>query len=202
VVKGTSVRRLSGELDRDDEAVFLDALYPGRTHQQQTQLLERDRRTSQDPSVVLAMTAVLRHRDRALVVRRSPTLTTRPAPPPVSFMAPPTPPRLQELRGGLLDPIRSATNTALLREYQDQTEVWADTVETYCKAEAMAAALAVGKREAAARIAAANAVIAEAEFRTQQAAIGQRLLQDTTRERRELTRALINNYLINTGEPS
>jgi hypothetical protein len=66
----------------------------------------------------------------------------------------------------------------------------------------MAAALAVGKREAAARIAAANAVIAEAEFRTQQAAIGQRLLQDTTRERRELTRALINNYLINTGEPS
>jgi hypothetical protein len=117
-------------------------------------------------------------------------------------MAPPTPPRLQELRGGLFDPIRSATNTALLREHQAQTEVWADTVETYCRAEAMAVALAVGKREAAARIAAANAVIAEAEFRTQQASIGQHLLQDTINERRELTRARINNHVINTGEPS
>jgi len=193
-VKGTSVRRLREELGRDDEVIFLDALYPGRTHQQQTQLLERDRRTSQDPSVVLAMTAVLRHRDRALTVRRSPTSTATLATPPVSLMAPPAPPRLQELRGGLLDPIRSATNTALLREYQDQTEVWADTVETYCRAEAMAVALAVGKREAAARIAAANAVIAEAEFRTQQATIGQRLLQDTISERRALTRALINNH--------
>jgi hypothetical protein len=202
VVKGTSVRRLSEELDRDDEVVFLDALYPSRTPQQQTQLLERDRRTSQDPSVVLAMTAVLRHRDRALIVRRSPTSITAPAPPPVSFMAPPAPPRLQELRGGLFDPIRSATNTALLREHQAQTEVWADTVETYCRAEAMAVALAVGKREAAARIAAANAVIAEAEFRQQQSEMSNRLLNDTFQERRDLARAITNIYSIEGGEPS
>jgi hypothetical protein len=186
------------QLTADEGDAFLAALYPGRDYATQTDLLETDRRSSQHPSVVLAMAEVLRRRGTGLVSRRP---TTRGYAQRDIATSPP-PPRLQKLRGGLVDPIRSATNTALLREHQAQTEVWADTVETYCRAEAMAVALAVGKREAAARIAAANAVIAEAEFRTQQATIGQRLLQDTINERLELTRALINNHFINTGEPS
>jgi hypothetical protein len=197
-MSGRSPYELWERLGDDERGVFLNALYPGLARLAQHDRLRRDRRTSVHPDIVLAMSTVLGRRENALVRRRP---AASPSPQRTIDMPPPQP-RLQKLRGGLVDPIRSATNTALLREHQAQTEVWADTVETYCRAEAMAVALAVGKREAAARIAAANAVIAEAEFRTQQATIGQRLLQDTINERLELTRALINNHFINTGEPS
>jgi hypothetical protein len=200
----SSVRRLWEGLDAVEGDAFLDALYPALTRAVQYDRLDADRRTSCDGAVVLAMAAVLRLRERALVVRpradASRIKNVRPAA--RSEFEMPAFPVLQELRGGPLDSFRMASNTAVLREHAAQVDEWADTVETICRARAMVVVTAVAEREAAARIATANAAIAAAELGRQQSEMGKQLLNDTLAERRDLARAITNIYGIEQGEPS
>jgi hypothetical protein len=196
-MSGRSPYELWERLGDDERGVFLNALYPGLARLAQHDRLRRDRRTSVHPDIVLAMSTVLGRRENALV-RRRPAASPSPQ---RTIDMPPSQPRLQDLHGGLLDPFRMAANTAVLREHQTQVEVWASTVEEVCRARAMVIALAVGEREAAAHIAMADADIAEAQLRTEQAQTGQKLLAETLPERRDLIRAATTIYALKKGAP-
>lgn len=197
-----TVSALMRGLDPSEEHVFLDALYPSHTRGEQLSRACADRRTRQDRAVVLAMAAVLRHRERRLVVRPRSAPAARFAntvwePRPVASIedAPPFP-VLKALRGGPFDIVRMGDNAAMLRDHADQVDRWAETVEEICRAKAMVIAMQVAEREAAARIAQANAVIAEAEALREQAAMNRQLFADTLPERRDLARAIAPTYAV------